>query len=121
MCKYNSTYLTFRVNGVYKFKIDIMGNLNKFGYQKLIDENIAALEKHMPEHSLEKKHTIEVLKWSVKQIYGSAKEKYETSGRDFSKHIVSALCCPICGRNNLAYKHDNTRVKCLHCAHDWRI
>jgi len=43
--------------------------LNKEAYQKLIDENIAALEKHMPEHSLEKKHTIEVLKWSVKQIY----------------------------------------------------
>lgn len=43
--------------------------LNKKAYQRLIDENIEALEKHMPEHSLEKKHTIEVLKWSVVEIY----------------------------------------------------
>lgn len=48
-----------------------MGTLNKHGYQQLIDQNIEALEKYMPKHSLEKKHTIEVLKWSVKQIYGS--------------------------------------------------
>jgi hypothetical protein len=47
-----------------------MGKLNKYGYQQLIDQNIEALEKYMPEHSLEKKHTIEVLKWSVNQIYG---------------------------------------------------
>ena len=44
--------------------------LNKATYEKLINENIEALEKHMPEHSLEKKHTIEVLKWSVDEIYG---------------------------------------------------
>jgi hypothetical protein len=45
------------------------GMLNKDGYQKLIDGDIEALEKHMPEHSLEKKHIIEVLKWSVEKIY----------------------------------------------------
>ena len=43
--------------------------LDERAYQKLIDENIVALEKYMPEHSLEKKHSIEVLKWSVKEIY----------------------------------------------------
>lgn len=43
--------------------------LNKDGYQKLIDGDIEELEKHMPEHSLEKKHIIEVLKWSVDAIY----------------------------------------------------
>jgi hypothetical protein len=43
--------------------------LDENAYQKLIDENIEALNKYMPEHSLEKKHTIEVLKWSVQQIY----------------------------------------------------
>lgn len=44
-------------------------DLNEKGYQQLIDENIAELEKYMPEHSLEKKHIIEVLKWSVRQLY----------------------------------------------------
>lgn len=48
--------------------------LNKESYQKLINENIEALEKYMPEHSLEKKHTIEVLKWSVEKIYGETKK-----------------------------------------------
>ncbi len=53
--------------------------LNEKYYTKLIDENIAALEKHMPQHSLEKKHTIEVLKWSIKELYHkqSSKEKPE--------------------------------------------
>lgn len=49
--------------------------LNEKAYQKLIDENIEALEKYMPEHSLEKKHTIDVLKWSVKQIYHRGQDK----------------------------------------------
>lgn len=49
--------------------------LNEHAYQKLIDENIEALNKYMPEHSLEKKHTIEVLKWSVQQIYHCAQSK----------------------------------------------
>lgn len=47
--------------------------LDRKSYQKLIDEDIAELEKHMPLHSLEKKHAIEVLKWSVDQIYGKPK------------------------------------------------
>lgn len=43
--------------------------LNKKAYQQLIDEDIQALTKWMPEHSLEKKHIIDVLNWSVNQIY----------------------------------------------------
>ena len=56
--------------------------LNEQAYQKLIDENIKALEKYMPEFSLEKRHTIEVLKWSVQQIYhgGKADSSHERSG-----------------------------------------
>lgn len=49
--------------------------LDEHAYQKLIDKNIEALNKYMPEHSLEKKHTIEVLKWSVDEIYHRAKTK----------------------------------------------
>jgi len=49
--------------------------LDEHAYQRLIDENIEALNKYMPEHSLEKKHTIEVLKWSVQQIYHPLKKK----------------------------------------------
>ena len=48
--------------------------LNEQAYQKLIDENIEALEKYMPKYSLEKKHIIEVLKWSVTQIYHNNKK-----------------------------------------------
>ena len=43
--------------------------LNKETYQKLIDEDILALNKHMPEFSLEKKHTIDVLKQSIDFLY----------------------------------------------------
>lgn len=46
-----------------------MTSLNKAGYQQLIDGNIKAIEKHMPKHSLEKSHIIEVLKWNVDKMY----------------------------------------------------
>lgn len=56
--------------------------LDKKAYQKLIDEDVKALEKYMPEHSLEKRHVIAVLEWSIKEIYdknclenGKSKEK----------------------------------------------
>ncbi len=55
--------------------------LNKKSYTKLIEENILELEKHMPEHSLEKKHSIEVLKWSVNALYegeGLLVNKYDS-------------------------------------------
>ena len=45
--------------------------LDKKGYQNLIDEDIQELIKWMPENSLEKKHIIAVLKWSIDQIYNS--------------------------------------------------
>jgi hypothetical protein len=43
--------------------------LNKSAYEDLIIDDIIEILRHMPEHSLEKKHIIEVLKWSIKQIY----------------------------------------------------
>lgn len=43
--------------------------LNKQAYTKLIDENIAEINKYMPEFSLEKRHSIDVLKWSIKALY----------------------------------------------------
>ncbi len=46
-----------------------MGKLNRLAYRKLIDENITELEKYMPEHSLEKKHTIDVLNDSINFYY----------------------------------------------------
>ena len=50
--------------------------LNKEAYKVLlIDKDIELLEKYMPEHSLEKKHIIGVLNWSVEQIYPSVKAK----------------------------------------------
>ena len=49
-------------------------DLNRKGYQKMIDEDIEELENYLPKHSLEKKHIIEVLKWSVVQLYGVEKK-----------------------------------------------
>jgi hypothetical protein len=43
--------------------------LNKHTYQKLIDQDIKELEKYMPNNSLEKNHIIDILKWSVNEIY----------------------------------------------------
>ena len=48
-----------------------MGQLNRSGYQKLIDENIEWLEQQP--RTLERDHTIEVLRWSVDAIYGPEK------------------------------------------------
>ena len=45
--------------------------LNKKSFSELITENIAELEKYMPEHSLEKKHIIAIMKDSLKYYYGS--------------------------------------------------
>lgn len=39
-----------------------MGTMNKEAYAKLIEEDIAEMEKFIPKHSLEKRHIIEVLK-----------------------------------------------------------
>lgn len=43
--------------------------MNKKTYAKLIEENIAEMEKYMPEHSLEKQHAIDVLRHSIDAIY----------------------------------------------------
>lgn len=43
--------------------------LNKKAYEQLIKEDIDELNKYMPGHSLCKNHIIDILKWSVNQIY----------------------------------------------------
>jgi hypothetical protein len=43
--------------------------LDRIAYQKLINEDIKALNKFMPEHSLEKRHIIAVLMWSINKEY----------------------------------------------------
>ena len=46
-----------------------MGNLNKLGYTRLIEQDIEELNKSMDIHSLERKHIIEVLKWSINVLF----------------------------------------------------
>ena len=65
-----------------------MSNLNKQAYEKLIQENIDALEKYMPEHSLEKQHTIDVLKWSIKQNYPESSERIKELENSLNVIIV---------------------------------
>lgn len=43
--------------------------LSKHAYEELIAGDIAELKKHMPEHSLEMKHIIAVLEWSIEKLY----------------------------------------------------
>lgn len=70
--------------------------LDEHAYQKLIDENIEALNKYMPEHSLEKKHTIEVLKWSVQQIYHRALAKPSNDAKALPIPGVRNAVCGKC-------------------------
>lgn len=48
-------------------------------------------------------------------------KKHESKLKLFAIPAVSVSCCPVCKNKNIAIKHDKTRAKCLHCAHDWAI
>jgi len=86
--------------------------LDKTAYQKLIDENIEALNKYMPEHSLEKKHTIEVLKWSVSQIYGAVEKNVDTSdGQLTIPDVSNSVFCPNCKTSDMITV-DNWCMRC---------
>ena len=84
--------------------------LDEHAYQKLIDENIEALNKYMPEHSLEKKHTIEVLKWSVQQIYHRVPPVKTFRENDVlsTSNIRASKCCENCKH------HDEKTIGCKH-------
>jgi ribosomal protein S27E len=45
----------------------------------------------------------------------------KTLVENLNMHFVTVSSCPMCGNTNIAIKHDKTRAKCLHCAHDWAI
>ncbi len=47
-----------------------MGKLNYVGYTELITADIEALNKAMSEYSLERRHIVEVLNWSIEALYG---------------------------------------------------
>jgi hypothetical protein len=47
-----------------------MGKLNYTGYTELIKADIEALNKAMSEYSLERRHIVEVLNWSIEALYG---------------------------------------------------
>lgn len=51
-----------------------MGTLTKKAYAEMIMENINELNKYMPEHSLEKKHIIQVLEASINHYYPALAE-----------------------------------------------
>ena len=43
-------------------------NINEKAYQELIDQDIESMKIHMPDN-LERKHIIDVLNWSIKELY----------------------------------------------------
>lgn len=66
--------------------------LDKKAYQKLIEGDIAALNKCMPEHSLERKHIVEVLNYSVKLLYpDTIREVVEKGQREHLKNVLDHL------------------------------
>jgi hypothetical protein len=67
--------------------------MNKNAYQKLIDENISEIEKYMPD-SLERRHTIDILKESVRMHYNQ-KPVLLPSDEDIEKEadIYENQCC----------------------------
>ena len=68
--------------------------LNRNSYEKIIAENIKAIQKNMPEYSLEKQHTIDVLKWSIDQIYGKPDDVMRTSHEIYDETVEE------CARDN---------------------
>jgi hypothetical protein len=46
-----------------------MGTINKKAYCDLIEQDLAALKKYMPECSLERQHISNILEWSIKQLF----------------------------------------------------
>lgn len=65
-----------RIKEIQKINPNDMGiQLDEKAYRKLINGDIMELKKHMPKHSLEKKHIVEVLKWSIRKIYETTKRK----------------------------------------------
>ena len=77
-----------------------MGSLNKDSYIKMINENIDSLEKYMPEHSLEKDHIVQVLNWSVKEIYDVSEKTCTWKKADYGSFgIPSYEYKTTCGKN----------------------
>lgn len=71
-----------------------MTHTDKSAYKKLIDEDVSALNKYMPTHSLEKKHIIEVLTSSVETLYPEQPSSDER-----------VLCAAIWYKNGKKYPH----------------
>lgn len=71
-----------------------MIQLNKKTYEALIDADIAELKRHMPEHSLEKRHIIEVLEES--KVFA-----YAQSERARYKELVEAATAALGSLENI--------------------
>lgn len=71
-----------------------MGTLNKESYAKLIEEDIAEMEKYMPKYSLEKRHAIEVLRYSIKVLYEEDEILVDLNKADVSG--AERKFCPSC-------------------------
>jgi len=88
--------------------INLMTQLNKQTYQQLIKEDIEQLNKFMPEHSLERKHIVDVLNWSVNQIYP-----------DKPKPQQEIPKCRICESNQRVKFVEHGYKHCTNCGNHW--
>lgn len=70
--------------------------LSKEAYQTImIDKEIKMLEELFPKDSLEKKHIIDVLNWSVKQLYPETEFKDITTDKPTNDDIGKEFLCII--------------------------
>lgn len=72
-----------------------MGTINKEAYCILIEGDLEALNKHMPEHSLEKDHIVSILNWSIEQIYGKVEKPIEGVFRLGEKYNLDLDSTPV--------------------------
>lgn len=79
-----------------------MSNVNKQAYEKLIAEDIVALNKAMEPASLERKHIEHVLRWSIDVLYGRKYREhfciYDAKPKADSFELGAKWTCPRCGQ-----------------------
>jgi len=78
--------------------------MNQETYAKLIEEDIAEMEKWMPKYSLKKRHAIEVLRYSINAFYEEDGNLVNLNKSDDSDSEQKFKFCPSC-KNQVSRMH----------------
>jgi DnaJ-class molecular chaperone len=94
------------------------GEMQLHAYKQLIAEDIAELRRYMPEHSLEMKHIIEVLKWSIDELYSDYPNHIREKVKESAIHLqgnVDGRCTNCDGKGYVALTPDAHTVSTHIC------